>query len=146
MDAVEQRTRIDAAMLALVLDELAQDGTLNLARRAASQPVAAPAAQAAHESQVAAPQAAFDAQFAERFETALLERDAQIIELQQAVMELATQLDQARADDHAGEMAALEQRLASLESRLVEQDRTIRHTLSMLIEWIEGDEATRAAA
>ena len=41
---------------------------------------------------------------------------------------------------------ALQERLASLESRLIEQDRTIRHTLTMLIEWIEGDDIRRTAA
>ena len=43
-------------------------------------------------------------------------------------------------------LAALNERLAALESRLIEQDHTIRHTLTMLIEWIESDGATRAAA
>jgi hypothetical protein len=36
--------------------------------------------------------------------------------------------------------------LGELESRLAEQDRTLRHTLTMLIEWIERDGATRVAA
>jgi hypothetical protein len=44
------------------------------------------------------------------------------------------------------EIAALTERLAALENRLSEQDRTIRHTLTMLIEWIEGDGSHRAAA
>ena len=39
-----------------------------------------------------------------------------------------------------------EERVAVLESRLAEQDRTIRHTLTMLIEWIETDDGQRAAA
>ena len=42
--------------------------------------------------------------------------------------------------------ASMIERMAALESRLVEQDRTIRHTLTMLIEWIEADDAHRAAA
>ena len=49
-------------------------------------------------------------------------------------------------DDHADELAALNDRIAALEGRLIEQDRTIRHTLTMLIEWIEADEGQRAAA
>lgn len=142
LGAVEQRTRIDAAMLANVLDELAQDGTLNLARRPPQVEPAAPV----QSQTAAAPQPAVDRQLMERVETAFAERDAQIIELQQAVMELATQLDQARASDRGEEIAALEDRIDTLEGRLAEQDRTMRHTLSMLIEWIEGDEAARAAA
>jgi general secretion pathway protein A len=141
LGAVEQRTRIDAAMLAQVLDELAQDGTLNLNRKPAQplpeRPQAAPAERE---------QPVHDHQLAERFDDALAERDAQIIELQQAVMELAAQLDQARAQDRSEEVATLDERVAALENRLAEQDRTMRHTLSMLIEWIEGDDAARAAA
>ena len=86
----------------------------------------------------------------DRIECALAERDAQIAELQQAIVELANTgealsapvtvlSDQAAFADLAGRMAALE-------SRLIEQDRTIRHTLTMLIEWIEADDAHRAAA
>jgi general secretion pathway protein A len=141
LGAVEQRTRIDAAMLAQVLDELSQDGTLNLNRKPAQplpeRPQAAPAERE---------QPVHDHQLAERFDDALAERDAQIIELQQAVMELAAQLDQARAQDRSEEVATLDERVAALENRLAEQDRTMRHTLSMLIEWIEGDDAARAAA
>jgi general secretion pathway protein A len=140
LGAVEQRSRIDAAMLANVLEELAQDGTLNLARRA-QQPESVANQQSSAEVLPAPDQLLMD-----RIENALAERDAQIIELQQAVMELATQLDQERASDRASEIAALEARIDTLEGRLTEQDRTMRHTLSMLIEWIEGDEAARAAA
>jgi putative secretion ATPase (PEP-CTERM system associated) len=140
LGAVEQRTRIDAAMLANVLEELEQDGTLNLARRP-------PRLEPAPSTQPATdPQPSPDRQLMERLEAALAERDAQIIELQQAVMELANQLEQVRAADRSGEVAALDHRIGTLEERLAEQDRTMRHTLSMLIEWIEGDEAARVAA
>lgn len=41
--------------------------------------------------------------------------------------------------DLGGEgVAALHYRIDKLESRLFEQDRMIRHTLTMLIEWIEA--------
>ena len=43
-------------------------------------------------------------------------------------------------------MAALEAKFAALEAKTLEQERTIRHTLTMLIEWIEADDAARAAA
>ena len=43
-------------------------------------------------------------------------------------------------------MAALEAKFAALEARTQEQERTIRHTLTMLIEWIEADDAGRVAA
>ena len=44
------------------------------------------------------------------------------------------------------DFAALAQRMEALENRMIEQDRTIRHTLTMLIEWIEGDEVLRRDA
>jgi putative secretion ATPase (PEP-CTERM system associated) len=140
LGAVEQRTRIDAAMLAQVLEELAQDGTLNLVRKPSPPPppveAAAPAAAAPAELELAA-----------RFEAALARRDAHIVELQQAVMELATQLEEAPVPaDPREEIARLNQRIDALQDRLSEQDRTIRHTLSLLFVWFEGDEAARAAA
>jgi hypothetical protein len=80
-------------------------------------------------------------------QAALAERDAQIAELQQAVIELANGDHLAAQEDGRDtEIAVLTDRLAALENRLGEQDRTIRHTLTMLIEWIEGDDAQRAAA
>lgn len=141
LGAVEQRTRIDASMLGQVLDELALDGTLNLARKA-PKPAPEPVVQAAP----AASAPAIDPEFVSQIQAALAQRDAQIIELQQAVMELADQsLQPPVADPREEEIAELNERISGLENRLHEQDRTIRHTLSMLIEWIEGDEARAAA-
>ena len=79
---------------------------------------------------------------------ALAQRDGQIAELQQAVVELANMVEAAADADHAGASlgASLEDRISAIESRMIEQDRTIRHTLTMLIEWIERDAQTRAAA
>ena len=79
----------------------------------------------------------------------MAQRDAQIAELQQAVVELANMVDaQAEADNAEANRASasLEDRIAVIESRMIEQDRTIRHTLTMLIEWIERDAHTRVAA
>lgn len=58
------------------------------------------------------------------------------------------ELDAQRADIDAyrAETDALKQQIAALESKLHEQDRTLRHTLTMLIEWIEADEGHREAA
>lgn len=78
------------------------------------------------------------------FEEALAERDAQIRELQQAVIELANTIEAAPVKPAIsladGEAAALRQRIGELENRIAEQDHTIRHTLAMLIEWIEADD------
>ena len=65
---------------------------------------------------------------------------------QAKMIELANH-DEARTDPvHEAGVQALQERLAGLESRLIEQDRTIRHTLAMLIEWIEREDAERSAA
>lgn len=160
MGSVEQRSRIDGAMLSTVLDELATDGTLPLSRPAREQAAPAPAqvsadsAPAAQMAVAAVPAPPVDAVTVARLEAALAERDAQIEELQQAVIELAKDRDaavHAPAADPAvaadpAALAALEQKMAALENQMLEQERTIRHTLTMLIEWIEADDAQRAAA
>jgi len=170
LGAVDKRTRIDGVMLQQVLAEFSDDGTLSLLRPAPKLEPAAPAEPAyvaaipAEGGQAAAPPVG-----TARLEQMLAERDSQIAELQQAVLELANTvetLDQPAAD--AGETAelqraeaearrveaearraeidALEQQIAALESKLAEQDRTLRHTLTMLIEWIEADDGHREAA
>jgi general secretion pathway protein A len=82
------------------------------------------------------PRAGLDPQLVEDM---LAERDAQIAELQQAVVELANQQDQVVASAMQPEMQALQEKIARLEAKTFEQERTIRHTLTMLIEWIEGE-------
>lgn len=150
LGAVEQRREIDPAMLAQVVAELKGDGALTSPPPAdAPQPASAPAPADADKPAALAQAGADhdDRVVLAEMRAALAERDAQIAELQQAVIELANGEHHApSADASAIELAALTERLAALENRLAEQDRTIRHTLTMLIEWIEGDDAQRAAA
>jgi putative secretion ATPase (PEP-CTERM system associated) len=153
LGAVDQRSRIDYAMLLQVLSELNEDGTVSVVRQAAKQAASSAGASALQTAAEPAGEAA--APGPERvdlhqIERALAERDGHIAELQQAVLELANSVEGpdslATAQGHADEIAALNNRLTALENRLVEQDRTIRHTLTMLIEWIEEDVGQRAAA
>jgi len=145
LGAVEQRSRIDGAMLAQVLEELELDGTLQLNRPVREvavtpvQPVAAPLAE---------PTPAPDMAAIEKLSAMLADRDAQIAELQQAVIELANERENAPDLQklHDQGMATLEAKFANLESKMLEQERTIRQTLTMLIEWIETDDAQRVAA
>jgi general secretion pathway protein A len=145
LGAVDQRSRIDGAMLSQVLEELELDGTMPLSRPAAQvEPIADP---------VAAPVAAplpVDAVALAQLQAMLAERDAQIAELQQAVIELANTQEAAptaAADPaHGAALSAIEAKLNGFEAKMLEQERTIRHTLTMLIEWIEADDASRAAA
>jgi len=146
LGSVEQRSRIDGAMLSIVLDELATDGTMPLSRPAPQPKVEAQAVAAAVAMPVAVP---IDAVALAQFEAALAERDAQIAELQQAVIELANERDAAADAGHKATeeaLKALEAKFSGIENQMLEQERTIRHTLTMLIEWIEADDAQRAAA
>ncbi len=155
LGAVEQRTRLDGAMLAQVLAELTDDGTFALSRAVPKgAPVgqsnsAAPAPQALVEPQPARDSAQEQVEQA-RITSAFAHRDTQIAELQQAVLELAARHDeQTSLTNQVGDsdvIGVLQRRIAFLEDRLAEQDRTIRHTLTMLIEWIEAEESQRAAA
>jgi hypothetical protein len=134
LGAVDKRSHLDGAMLQQVVNELGHDAVPS--RFAAK---LEPALAAAHPAPLAAshPTAA-----AQEFAAALAERDAQITELQQAVVELAD-----RAELVSGsETAILQDRIAALESQVTEQDRCLRHVLTMLIEWIEAENDARAAA
>lgn len=174
MGAVEQRDHIDAAMLQAVLADLAGDGAFGKPQVSVTP---APAADVPKielpeaPAPVAAPAApAFDDSV---WRAALAERDEQIAELQQAIIELAdmraapvapvpdfdlaAQLEEANRriaalEQRPGDDAVLEalaeaqRRVAALESRTSEQEQAIRHTLTMLIEWIEAEDFHRAAA
>lgn len=143
LGAVEQRGRIDRAMLSQVLDELELDGTMQL-KKIAPQPIV----EAAPHPAPAAQPVPVDAVAMAQLQALLAERDAQIAELQQAVIELANEREADQAQPAASNegLAALEVKFDALEAKMLEQERTIRHTLTMLIEWIEAEDANRAAA
>ena len=148
LGAVEQRSRIDGAMLSQVLEELELDGTMQLKRPEA---IKAEEVEPLTLPQLSSAPAAVAGLALEQFQTMLAERDAQILELQEAVIELANDRDEAPAvamadPAQAHALAAIEAKLSGIESKMLEQERTIRHTLTMLIEWIEADDASRAAA
>lgn len=155
LGAVEQRSLIDLDMLHDVLDELDEDGTRNLVCQ--SEPVAE-AEVPVVVAQGAAPHVdALDAKAAiALIEAALAGPDSQIDELQHAVLELAANVERQKDAAALGEdprVTALQEELAQataerarMEERLDEQERTLRHTLTMLIEWFEGGEGHRRAA
>ena len=142
LGAVEQRSRIDSAMLSAVLKEMRSDSAF---------PSAAPRPMPRVEptlgdsvKQIAhgqAGQGQGGGASASDMLRLLAERDAQIGELQQAVIELA--------DKHSAGVrlpADHLERLAEIEARLAEQETLLRRTLTMLIEWIERNDNPRAAA
>jgi putative secretion ATPase (PEP-CTERM system associated) len=149
LGAVEQKHALDSAMLMTVLDEIGSDSasdevvaeaevaeTVEFEPVAEPQQVFEPAVEYAPEPEYAPQPAGIDP---EQLDTLLAERDAQIAELQQAVVELATAQDDKVAQAMAPEIAALQERLATLDAQMLEQERTIRHTLTMLIELVEGE-------
>lgn len=148
LGAVEQRDRIDGAMLAHVLSELNQDGTIAIVSPQPPKAVHAPVEVAA--PVVDMPMATVDAgTIKAAVEAAMAERDFHIQELQQAVVELANSVEEreeTREATHAELIAAIDEQVALINARIGEQDRTIRHALTMIIEWIESGEGERAVA
>lgn len=128
LGAIDKRSQIDATMLQQVVTELGRDGL--------------PARQAVRAAPVFASETAPSLADVD-LQAALSSRDAQIAELQQAIVELANKSD---APGTHGELAILQDRVTALESQLLEQERAIRHTLTMLIEWIETENGARVAA
>jgi putative secretion ATPase (PEP-CTERM system associated) len=132
LGAVEERTRIDSAMLKAVLDEMAGEKAFPEAApkpMPKPEPAFEPVAPLKHEPRL--DREAVDAMLAERDET--------IAELQQAIVELSNRHEDTVRMALMPEFATLQEKLARLEAKTFEQERTIRHTLTMLIEWIESE-------
>ncbi len=176
MGAIEQRQHIDATLLQAVMTDLAGDGGLNAKPAVTPVPASeAPVVELPSAQPFAAQPVAAAATFDDTaWRTALAERDEQIAELQQAIIELAdmrpapvaepafdpeilAQLEEANRriaalearDGDEEVIAALvdaNKRIVALETRTAEQEQAIRHTLTMLIEWIETEDYQRAAA
>ncbi len=157
LGAVEQRTRIDTAMLTTVLTEMLKDTTpvdtpavsaalpmdgpvKHVMRAASADPIAEAATQPAPDNAL--------------IEAMLAERDLHIAALQDTVAGLSKALERLEADDGDSaiedRMSAIEANAGSvsdaIESRVSEQERLMRHVLTMLIEWMENGSASRAAA
>jgi hypothetical protein len=79
---------------------------------------------------------------------ALHQRDEQIAELQQAVIELADMraaTGRAADPEHLAALVDANARVETLEGQIAEQEQTLRHVLTMLIEWFETSDHRRAA-
>ena len=139
LGAVEERSRIDAAMLQSVLSEMEAERAF---------PEAAPSAlkQQEREYEPVAPMPTKPRVDMEQFEAALAERDAQIAELQQAIVELHNAADDAATNAVGPEIETLREQIAKVEAKCFEQERSIRQTLTMLIEWIESEMDSSKAA
>ncbi|TCM22314.1 putative secretion ATPase (PEP-CTERM system associated) [Novosphingobium sp. PhB165] len=152
LGAVEQRVRIDVSMLNEVLGELDDDGAIALV---SPRPAKAPSPAPVHAEPAGQAVVLDTGATAAMIESALAERDMQIDELQRAVLELAAAAEHvdrtATGDPQAiatlqNQLAQAQAQVARLETRVEEQEATLRHMLTMLIEWFEGGEGHRAAA
>lgn len=151
MGAVEQKSRIDSAMLAEVVADLERDGTLAdpAAPVPAPAPLIAPEASAPADKEL--PAAAVSGLAG--LQKAISAHNEQIIELQKAVLELADMpappatvpATEARIEALEATLGALQQRIVALEARGAEQEQAIRHVLTMLVEWLESETPRRAA-
>jgi putative secretion ATPase (PEP-CTERM system associated) len=147
LGAIEDSGELTLGMLDDVMIEMAADQS----RGAAEEPEAAPAP-AVDSAPVAAAPSVSPIPAAE-FAQLLAERDARTAELEAAISELQAagtgQSGQDGAKLSPAEAEAAEARLsaamARIEARLEEQERSFRHVLTMLIEWLEEDPSREAA-
>jgi putative secretion ATPase (PEP-CTERM system associated) len=158
LGAVERKARIDSAMLEEVLAEMSADTTPKDAVPVTVMPAPEPqpedytSVEPEPVEQFAAEPAMHDQPESqpvidpELLDNLLAERDFRIAELEQAVVELSTARRDTETAALSPEVTALQDRVAQLEARLIEQERAMRHTLTMLIEWIEGEDGSQIAA
>lgn len=144
LGAVEQRTRIDSAMLSSVLREMESDNTFPEAAPKPMQKVerTSPPGPINHSAYASAKTEAPAEALAQanQFEAMLAQRDAQIAELKQAI----AQLSQGAQAAPGGMPQDFYARLDALERKVGEQEQSVRQVLAMMIEWIEG-QGRRAA-
>jgi len=143
LGAIEEQDQITTAMLDVVMSEMNADqsrgsrdepGALSI-EPAVSPVSVSPVAEQDIDSVPATEVAALLAERDER--TAELE--AAISELQAAGCEPVPEANFGAGDDELGEA------LGRIEARLEEQERSFRHVLTMLIEWLEDDNSREAA-
>jgi putative secretion ATPase (PEP-CTERM system associated) len=149
LGAVERTETLDLDMLDEVIADLAGD--------ADDEAVAAPEPVEFKQAPEPAEPAANTHGIMEALARELAARDEQIAELQHAVMELAEMrqsVSQAAPEPvaafdpgplHAA-LAELTRRIETLETRTSDQNEAIRHVLTMLIEWLEAENASARAA
>ena len=158
LGAVEEQSTIDLAMLEAVIEEMAGDSSAedspvdDRIRPDPSKKAAQAVAEAKREESDraractaraedrGAEQGLAEAQIA-AIEAAFGGHENQIAKLRRDVSEL----QQAGPVSNAGVSEAIEERLATMEARLAEQEASIRHVLELLIEHFESD-GRRAAA
>ncbi|MBX7496218.1 XrtA-associated ATPase [Qipengyuania sp. 6B39] len=153
MGAVEEQAVLEADMLEAVLEEMAGDASPEQAETKVARPrpdrdlpaadAIAKAAQAAAAPQPVSQERVrglLDMQI-NAIEKAFAERDKHMAALRREVEKLS----KTRAEAGGSLPADADQRLSAIERRLDEQEQSLRHVLTMMIDYFES-QATRAAA
>ncbi|EGD58951.1 ATPase [Novosphingobium nitrogenifigens DSM 19370] len=156
LGSVEKADMLDVDMLEEVIADLAGDEGVVEASSPGHVDEAAPepSSNAAAAVAVEAASPELQVMIAAELTRVLAQRDEQIAELQQAVMELAEMRpSEAVASPPEPDLEPLlaaivdlTRRIESLETRTSDQNEAIRHVLTMLIEWLESENATARAA
>ena len=142
LGAIEERGELTTAMLEAVCEEMASDQNRGAEKGAGAFRVdadAAPQAPVASASDGVPP---------EKVAAMLAQRDERTAELESAISEL--QAAGASVSSGSSSIAqapdpVLDETLQRIENRLEEQERSFRHVLTMLIEWLEDDNSREAA-
>ena len=149
LGSVEQARALDLEMLDEVIADLAGDTGEIAPEETVPVTAPSPAVPVARAKPVQpAPELVHE------LERELAKRDEQIAELQQAVMELADMrggpapvaAPEPDLEPLLGAIVNLTHRVEALESRTSDQNEAIRHVLTMLIEWLESENAAVRAA
>ncbi|MCK0099440.1 XrtA-associated ATPase [Qipengyuania sp. S6317L1] len=170
LGAIEERDEIGLSMLDAVLEEMSQDqsrgGSLRqvspeivsqdtlgeasaerlLDERGEEQAEGKPAGDGPAEPVDAETEIAIESIPASEVAAMMAQRDARAAELEAAIGEL--QAAGARPDEvhlHGPSEDEFNEALERIEARLEEQERSFRHVMTMLIEWLEDDKSREAA-
>ncbi len=137
--AIEEQENVTVEMLEAVLAEMSADQSRGSREEANTLSIEHQPADAASEHDI-------DAVPASEVAALLAERDERTAELEAAISELrAAGCEPAGDGSGAGSDAEVNEALARIEQRLEEQERSFRHVLTMLIEWLEDDQSREAA-
>lgn len=141
LGAIEEQGALTSAMLEAVIDEMAADKTRGAAPLASALSI--------EPEPPVDTRAAASAMLADAA-TMLARRDARTAELEAALRRLrrtgaAPEREPGEEDSAAWGDPALKAALAQLEARLEDQEQSLRHVLTMLIEWFESDAGRKAA-
>ncbi|MHA7818471.1 MAG: XrtA/PEP-CTERM system-associated ATPase [Erythrobacter sp.] len=137
LGAIEEQDQVGTAMLGSVMEEMSADQERGSSEDAGEAPAAA--------GSVAAPQMPdIDSVPATEVAALLAERDARTARLEAAIGELRAAGAASSATSPVAD-AELGHTLERIEARLEEQERSFRHVLTMLIEWLEDDTSREAA-